>query len=188
MQFGTGVLLRALPDYFIDKANRQGIFGGRVVVVKSTDVGDPSLFDRQDHLYTICVRGIGNGEMIAENIICSAISRVLTATSQWQELLESVHQPSLRIVISNTTEVGIQLVRESVLQQPPVSFPGKLLALLYERYTFFKGDLSAGMIIIPTELIAGNGDKLAAILGELAAFNNMDPLFVGWLYQANRFL
>lgn len=23
LQFGTGVLLRALPDYFIDKANRQ---------------------------------------------------------------------------------------------------------------------------------------------------------------------
>lgn len=24
LQFGTGVLLRGLPDYFIDKANRQG--------------------------------------------------------------------------------------------------------------------------------------------------------------------
>ncbi|HET9744891.1 MAG TPA: altronate oxidoreductase, partial [Chitinophagaceae bacterium] len=47
LQFGTGVLLRALPDYFIDKANKQGIFNGRVVVVKSTD-GDSSAFDRQD--------------------------------------------------------------------------------------------------------------------------------------------
>ena len=26
LQFGTGALLRGLPDYFIDKANRQGIF------------------------------------------------------------------------------------------------------------------------------------------------------------------
>jgi tagaturonate reductase len=26
LQFGTGVLLRALPDYFIDKANKQGLF------------------------------------------------------------------------------------------------------------------------------------------------------------------
>ena len=31
LQFGTGVLLRGLPDYFIDKANRQGIFNGRIV-------------------------------------------------------------------------------------------------------------------------------------------------------------
>ncbi len=25
LQFGTGVLLRGLPDYFIDKANKQGL-------------------------------------------------------------------------------------------------------------------------------------------------------------------
>ena len=36
LQFGTGVLLRGLPDYFIDKANREGNFNGRVVVIKST--------------------------------------------------------------------------------------------------------------------------------------------------------
>ena len=40
LQFGTGVLLRGLPDYFIDKANREGIFNGRIVVVKSTSSGD----------------------------------------------------------------------------------------------------------------------------------------------------
>ena len=47
LQFGTGVLLRGLPDYFIDKANRQGVFNGRVVVVKSTAQGDTSAFDKQ---------------------------------------------------------------------------------------------------------------------------------------------
>ncbi|RZM29130.1 MAG: altronate oxidoreductase, partial [Pedobacter sp.] len=40
LQFGTGVLLRGLPDYFVDKANRSGIFNGRIVVVKSTSKGD----------------------------------------------------------------------------------------------------------------------------------------------------
>ena len=79
MQFGTGVLLRGLPDYFIHKANRQGIFNGRVVVVKSTDKGGTAEFDDQDGLYTLCMRGIENGQKIEENIICSAISRVLTA-------------------------------------------------------------------------------------------------------------
>ena len=39
LQFGTGVLLRGLPDYFIDKANKQNIFNGRVVMVKSTHTG-----------------------------------------------------------------------------------------------------------------------------------------------------
>ena len=36
LQFGTGVLLRGLPDFFIDRANKKGIFNGSVVVVKST--------------------------------------------------------------------------------------------------------------------------------------------------------
>src|SRR5215210_760698 len=86
LQFGTGVLLRGLPDYFIDKANRQGIFNGRVVVVKSTDRGTTAEFDDQDSLYTLCVRGIEEGEKVEENIVCSAISRVLTAGTQWDQI------------------------------------------------------------------------------------------------------
>ena len=54
LQFGTGVLLRGLPDYFIDKANRKGIFNGRIVMVKSTAKGDASAFEQQDGLYTLC--------------------------------------------------------------------------------------------------------------------------------------
>src|SRR5690349_5021748 len=81
LQFGTGVLLRALPDYFIDKANKQGIFNGRVVIVKSTD-SDSSSFDKQDGLYTICVRGVENGKTVEENIINASISRVLGAKTE----------------------------------------------------------------------------------------------------------
>src|SRR5882757_7551836 len=106
LQFGTGVLLRGLPDYFIDKANRQGVFNGRVVVIKSTDGGDAGAFDRQDSLYTLCVRGIGEGKKKEENIICSAISRVLSAKEQWQEILQCAHNPEMQVIISNTTEVG----------------------------------------------------------------------------------
>ena len=40
LQFGTGAFLRGLADYAIDKANRQGLFNGRIVVVKSTSEGD----------------------------------------------------------------------------------------------------------------------------------------------------
>src|SRR5450432_990285 len=83
LQFGTGVLLRGLPDYFIDKANRAGLFNGRVVVVKSTNTGDSAAFDKQDGLYTLCVRGLENGVKKQENIINSSISRVLSASTQW---------------------------------------------------------------------------------------------------------
>ncbi len=62
LQFGTGMLLRGLPDYFIDQANRKHIFNGRVVVVKSTSHGDVSAFKDQDGLYTVCERGVLNGK------------------------------------------------------------------------------------------------------------------------------
>jgi len=205
LQFGTGVLLRGLPDYFIDSANRQGIFNGRIVVVKSTDSGDAGAFDQQDGLYTLCIRGIDGGKKIGENIICSAISRVLSAKAQWREILQFAHKPEMQIIISNTTEVGIQLVEEMIHVDganggvhsreedanvgkigtgaglPPVSFPGKLLAFLFERYTAFGGSADAGMVIVPTELIPDNGKKLAGIVEALARFNQLDAGFSEWL-------
>jgi tagaturonate reductase len=187
LQFGTGVLLRGLPDYFIDKANRQGLFNGRIVVVKSTESGDAGAFDRQDGLYTLCIRGIEDGHKIEENIICSAISRVLSARDQWTQILELAHRPEMQIIISNTTEVGIQLVEDDIRRRPPVSFPGKLLAFLYERYNAFHGSPDSGMVIIPTELIVDNGKKLAGIVKELAHLGDLEQDFITWLGQHCRF-
>src|ERR1700760_4720421 len=95
LQFGTGVLLRGLPDYYIDKANRQGIFNGRIVVVKSTGTGSATDFSSQDSLYTLGIKGIEKGERVEENVICSAISRVLTATTEWNAILEVARSPEL---------------------------------------------------------------------------------------------
>ncbi len=187
LQFGTGVLLRGLPDYFIDKANRQGLFNGRVVVVKSTESGDAGVFDRQDGLYTLCVRGIEDGRKAEENIVCSAISRVLSAKLHWHEILSLAHRPEMRIVISNTTEVGIQLVEDDIRLVPPSSFPGKLLAFLYERYKAFGGSPDSGMVIVPTELIVDNGKKLAGIMKELALMNRMEADFLAWMERHCRF-
>ncbi len=186
LQFGTGVLLRALPDHFIDKANRQGIFNGRIVVVKSTD-SDSSAFDKQDGLYTICVRGVENGKTVQENIVNASISRVLGAKTEWKRILECAHNPEMKIIISNTTEVGIQLVQDDITSDPPISFPGKLLAFLYERFKAFNGSAASGMVIVPTELITDNGTKLESIVLELAHRNNLDFKFIEWLENSNTF-
>jgi tagaturonate reductase len=187
LQFGTGVLLRGLPDYFIDKANRQGIFNGRIVVVKSTGTGPAAEFDKQDGLYTMYLKGIENMEEVSEEVICSAISRVLSAGNDWQAILDFAKNPDLQIVLSNTTEVGIQLVKEDIKGQVPSSFPGKLLAVLYERYKAFNGSAESGLVIVPTELIVDNGKKLEAIVLELAHLNNLEYEFIDWLENHNTF-
>lgn len=178
LQFGTGVLLRGLCDYFVHDANTKGIFNGRIVVVKSTDSGSTDSFADQDNLYTICVRGLDNGKIVEENIVCSAISRVLSAKQEWNEILKTVHNSDLKIIISNTTEVGLQLVNEKVLNTVPASFPGKLLAVLHERFLHLKEE---GLIVIPTELISDNGEKLQGIVNELAAYNKFDATFIKWI-------
>lgn len=187
LQFGTGVLLRGLPDYFIDKANRQGVFNGRVVVVKSTATGGADAFAKQDGLYTLCIRGIENGQSVDETIVNSSISRVLSAGEEWDSILECAHSAEMKIIISNTTEVGITLVEDDIRLSPPRSFPGKLLAFLLERYKAFGGTKESGMVIIPTELIVDNGSKLKSILLELAAMNKLDEKFINWLQTANHF-
>jgi tagaturonate reductase len=187
LQFGTGVLLRGLPDYFIDKANNDNRFGGRVVVVKSTDNGDTSAFEQQDNLYTICTRGIENGQPVERNSLNASISRVLSVKNDWGTILQCAHNPQLQFVISNTTEVGIQLQAADAHHEIPVSFPGRLLAFLQERYKAFSGSANSGMIILPTELISNNGSELQSIVLQLAQLKNTDAAFIHWLQTHNRF-
>jgi tagaturonate reductase len=188
LQFGTGVLLRGLPDYFIDKANKQGVFNGRIVIVKSTNQGDANTFNKQDNLYTQCVRGTVNGEKVEENIINASVSRVLAARDEWNEILKCAGDPQLQIIISNTTEVGIALLNnDDVNDAPPVSFPGKLLSFLFARYKKFNGSAASGMVIIPTELITENGSKLKNIVVELARQNQLNENFIEWLKGSNDF-
>lgn len=187
LQFGTGVLLRGLPDYFIDKANREGRFNGRIVVVKSTASGNIKIFEDQDCLYTINTKGIENGVIVDRLNINASISRVLSATNQWSEILSCAENPEMQIVISNTTEVGITLVDEDINLSPPISFPGKLLSFLFHRYTYFGGTDDSGIVILPTELISSNGEKLFGILLELSNKNNLGIGFTNWLSSANHF-
>ena len=187
IQFGTGVLLRGLPDYFIDKANRNGVFNGRVLVVKSTSQGGADAFSKQDNLYTLCVKGIEDGINVEENTINSSISRVLSAAQDWTEILKAAHNPDLQIVISNTTEVGIVLSEDKITDNPPQSYPGKLLAFLHERYKAFNGSAESGMVIVPTELISDNADKLKDILLKLSVQNKLSWDFEQWLKTSNHF-
>src|SRR4249919_3433701 len=116
LQFGTGVLLRGLVDYFIQAANSRGIFNGRVVVIKSTAQGELDAFKKQDGLYTICVRGLEEKKLVSENRVCAAISRVLAADFAWAEIIQIVHSRDIKLIVSNTTEVGLRLEEESIFK------------------------------------------------------------------------
>lgn len=187
LQFGTGVLLRGLPDHFIDRANRQGFFNGRIVVIKSTSSGGTDAFAKQDGLYTLVERGIVNGAPVENIYVNASISRVLSANDEWDAIMQCAGNADLQVIISNTTEVGITLVESDATAERPVSFPGRLLAFLVERCRVFNGNTEAGMVILPTELIVDNGTRLREIVLELARLRGVASDVADWLANANEF-
>lgn len=184
LQFGTGVLLRGLPDYYIHKANQAYIFKGRVVVVKSTSSGGADAFTEQNGLYTVCVRGTVDGTLVEEDIVNNSISRVINANTEWNKILETASNKNLRIIISNTTEAGIVDSDDKFTDAPPASFPGKLLAILWKR---FEVSSENGFVILPTELISNNGNTLKNIVVNLAKKNNLSAEFIDWIETKNYF-
>jgi tagaturonate reductase len=188
LQFGTGVFVRGLIDYYIDKANHAGLFNGRVVVVKSTDAGEIRDLRDQDGLYTLIMKSVDGDTHLEERWVCSAVSRILDARTQWAAVLACAANPELSVVVSNTTEAGIMLqLDEKINAAPPDSFPGKLLAFLLRRYEVFGGSEESGLVILPTELIPGNGALLKRIVNDLAQGNGLPENFIRWLNTANEF-
>jgi tagaturonate reductase len=188
IQFGTGVLLRGLVDQVIDQANKQGVFMGSVVQIKSTGHGSSDEFAKQEQVYTIAIRGVENGSLKQQYELNGSISRTLHATTQWFEILELALQEQTDIIVSNTTEAGIVYEKgDDYRKTPPHSFPAKLLALLEARYRAFNGNLQKGYTIVPTELITNNGEELRKIVLQLAADNNCEADFINWIMEANHF-
>jgi tagaturonate reductase len=188
IQFGTGVLLRGLPDYFIHNANQQNIFNGSIVVIKSTSNGGVDDFAHQDALFTHCVRGVYAGQNVDRHFINTSISRVLTAVSEWDQIIALAASNDIEIIISNTTEAGMVLdENDTITNGAPHSFPGKLLALLYERWKHFNGDITKGWIILPTELMPDNGILLNTLVNKLAVILHLPDSFIQWMNEANEF-
>src|SRR5215211_6832764 len=185
VQFGTGALLRGLVDALLDDANRQGLFGGRVVMIGSTGSGRDRAINDQSGLFTLVVQGLVDGQPKREFQVVSAVSRALAASTQWQEVLHCAESPELELIFSNTTEIGIVLEEADAAMEPgheaPRSFPGKLAAFLLHRARRSGYDEARAPIVIPTELIEGNGEKLHDIVGTLATRWNTEPEFQKWL-------
>jgi tagaturonate reductase len=94
----------------------------------------------------------------------------------------------MQFVFSNTTEVGIALdPADAPDGAPPASFPAKLTRFLFERAREFEHDPSAGVIVVPCELIERNGDRLRALVLELAARWTLGDAFIDWTETSVRF-
>jgi tagaturonate reductase len=185
VQFGTGAFLRGFIDYFLDKANHRGLFGGRVVAIGSTGSGRDKVLNEQDGLYTLWLRGVHNGQASSNFCLIESVSRALSASTEWNEVLACARNPQLEYVFSNTTETGIKLDEDdNATLTPPRSFPGKLTRFLYERAQHFDYTQDRGLVVIPCELIENNGTQLKQIVLTLAERWGYGSRFAGWVNEA----
>ena len=188
MQFGEGNFLRAFVEWIIQDLNDKGAIDAGVVIVQPMPFGRVKELEKQDGLYTLRLEGIDGGKNVKKSQIIDVIGDCLDPFTEYEKYLKYGESEDLQVIISNTTEAGIAVdPADTDFTKCPVSFPGKLLALLKRRYDHFKDDMSRGLAIIPCELIDDNGDELYRCLTELAKINKMDEKFIKWMQTANHF-
>src|SRR5690606_11664325 len=141
LQFGGGNFLRAFVDWMVQVLNEETDFNAGVAIVKPTERGDYKLLRDQDGLYTVILDGIRDGKPIQEKRLVSCINQIINPYTEWEDYLKLAQIPSLRFVISNTTEAGIKFNPEdSFKDTPPQEFPAKLTRFLYHRFRHFEQD------------------------------------------------
>ncbi|MDC3423410.1 tagaturonate reductase [Aquibacillus sp. 3ASR75-11] len=186
IQIGDGNFIRGFIDWMIFEMNQKSNFGGKIASIQSTPRGKnvPKL-NRQDKLFTLILRGIENGKTVNRKHIIDSINKTINPYTNWEDVLKIVEQLEIEFLFSNTTEAGIRYEKEDYSEDvSPLSFPGKVVALLYHRYVHFNGDKDKGLIIIPCELIENNGEELKRICLKIIEDWELSNSFIHWIEEA----
>lgn len=182
VQFGEGNFLRAFADFFVQLANDSGNYNGDIVIVKPTSRGGTDLFDAQQNLYNVVIRGLREGRKIEEIRLVDSVVDVINPYADFENYLSLACCPDLECIISNTTEAGIVYDESDNPEDAPAStFPGKLTQFLYERFLSFGGSCAFGLHILPCELIDNNADVLKSCVLRYAKQWQLPDAFSQWM-------
>ena len=186
MQFGTSRFLQAHADLFIHEARQAGQDVGPVTIVKTTPGGARGGRVRafgEPSGYPVRIRGLDKGRVIDETRRVTSVARGLDANVDWPEVATAFAQAT-DLVITNVGDSGYGIDAGDQRRRPdpgaiPRSFPAKLLALLVVRHQ--RG--AAPLLMLPCELVSGNGRVLRGLLSGLADVWGEGEAFKRWLAQ-----
>jgi tagaturonate reductase len=188
LQFGEGNFLRSFADWMVNRMNKTVGFNSGITVIQPIERGMVEMLNAQDGLYHVCLKGMKNGQPVKETELIDCINRGINPYTDFDAYREVIDHPELRFVISNTTEAGIVFdENDRADMQPQQSFPGKMTALLYQRFKTFEGDPSKGLIIIACELIDRNADFLKKYVLQHAENWKLETEFIDWLEKSCAF-
>lgn len=106
LQFGEGNFLRAFVDWMINKANKDGIYQGSIVLCQPIAQGLKKMINDQDGVYTLAMRGAENSTPVENIEIITSVSRCINPyeDEDYDELMKLARSEDLEVVVSNTTE------------------------------------------------------------------------------------
>ena len=115
IQFGEGGFLRGFADWMLQKMTDVGAFDGKDVVVQPIEKGMCDLLTAQNCQYTHIIRGAEG----VETSVIDVISRCVKPYEDWEAYLSLADIPSMRFIISNTTESGIVFSETDIPENAP---------------------------------------------------------------------
>lgn len=184
LQFGEGNFMRAFVDYWFDVANEKTGWNGKVMMIQPIAQGMTELFNKQEGLYTLYLRGSVNGKAVDDKRVITAVAGCLNPYSDYDKMLEEARSEELEFITSNTTEAGIVFDPECRFEDtPPSSFPAKLTQLLYARYKAGR----KGVAILSCELIDNNGKELQKCVDQYIELWGLEDGFRRWVDEDNLF-
>lgn len=183
IQFGTSRFLQAHAAFFVHEAKQSGQDVGPITVVQisgsSSRSGRVGAFGNPRG-YPVIIRGMSNGQPVERSVQVTSVDRGVSALDHWEELSQLFAEDA-EFVISNTGDTGYKTWsdedRFGANDQIPRSFPAKLAALLVKRWQ----TSGRPLVILPCELMTGNGRVLKQIVVDCAKQNGMASDFLAWL-------
>lgn len=180
IQFGEGGFLRGFVDWMLQIVNEKTDFEGKVVVVQPIANGMCDMLSAQDCKYTHICRG---SEGVDTRKI-DVISRCVKPYEDFDAYMALAEIPSMRFIVSNTTEAGIVFsADDKITDSPTNTFPAKVTQLLKKRFDLGLG----GFVFLPCELIDKNGATLKKVILQYADLWNLGDTFKNWIEKENIF-
>lgn len=183
IQFGTSRFLQAHAAFFVHEARQSGQDVGPITVVQISGSGSRSgrvgAFGNPEG-YPVIIRGMSNGQPVERTVRVTSVDRGMSALDHWNELSQLFAEDA-EFIISNTGETGYKTWPDEdgfgEDGRIPRSFPAKLAALLVKRWR------ASGhpMVILPCELMTGNGRVLKQTVIDCAKQSGMTTDFLKWL-------
>src|SRR5271156_1440981 len=182
LQFGTSRFLQAHFDLFVDQGFVDGSGKGEIAVVQTTSSPDsarPLALFETGAPYTARVRGLDGAELVDQAVSVASIGRGVDANADWAEV-ERLFVEEARWIVSNTGDRGYELDEAYASDAGvPRAFPAKLAKLLHARFRAGRPPPT----LFPCELIEDNGDKLRALVLQVARQWQLGVDFERWLAE-----